>query len=837
MVLENINEKIELELNYNYNQIFAIGYLEYKFIVPLLAYDENFDKWYAFEKGEAGSRLVVWHSNFEEKTPLYEKFSQNELFAIKRIILTTNYNPDDPNSLSHCTYFNQLESLVNNDKIIDVFEGELNLTNQTFKPYITKYFDLFQENYIFDRLFLVKSGEYAYGPFRATRLLDGTYIELKNSRGIINRYKAPEYCYLEVTINSINRIIIKSLKSISEFIVESIDFKSKNELINWVKNELKEFKPDLFLEYKDLIEKLKRIDFNAKQKQDRYDRVIKLFSEGIESENIKRNFFYEIEKTASFQDVIEQLSKEKLALQNQIRDLESKTKDMVHNFTQQQEKRELLDNEIELLNSQMTQKIQEIEEQKVKVFNDEIKNKQEKIEQLDKKIADQADIIEKVEYYNKLDDIKNEVNQLEEDKRDLEFVNNGLKKDFIQNQKNAHKILNDLIKAKTQFDFLSGRELTPNNSREKEFSNITIDNFEGDLRDYFETVHQKLLKCGRKYPIHFIANILICIYQNMFTIFAGLPGTGKTTLARKITGIIAPKNRAVEIPVARGWTSQKDIIGFSNPLSKQFHPAATGLYDLLKQLDYEYENKHFLKSPLSFVILDEANLSPLEHYWATFYNLTDTVSTENNPLSIELGKNERLRFTNNLRFIGTMNYDQTTEDLSPRLIDRVNIIRLEPNTFENYNDSFNEVEPVCLNQETVIKMFGLDDFANLVINRELTQNLTDKEKEIFDKIEEQLKELGIFISPRVKKSIIDYCSIGRQVMNEDLKPLDYCIAQRVLTQINLQGDLSKKLDELNEIFENMNLKESQAKKVLTMIIQKAKLENYTHDNFNYFLID
>jgi ABC-type Mn2+/Zn2+ transport system ATPase subunit len=56
----------------------------------------------------------------------------------------------------------------------------------------------------------------------------------------------------------------------------------------------------------------------------------------------------------------------------------------------------------------------------------------------------------------------------------------------------------------------------------------------------------------------------------MLTIFAGLPGTGKSTLDRKIANILSPAERIVEIPVARGWTSQKDIIGFVNPLTPPF---------------------------------------------------------------------------------------------------------------------------------------------------------------------------------------------------------------------------------------------------------------------------
>ena len=174
-------------------------------------------------------------------------------------------------------------------------------------------------------------------------------------------------------------------------------------------------------------------------------------------------------------------------------------------------------------------------------------------------------------------------------------------------------------------------------------------------------------------------NLLISIFQNTLTVFAGVPGTGKTTLARLLSNILAPKDRIREVSVNRGWSSQKDFIGFVNPLTKKFHSSSTDIYSLLKQMDYETKEKMFLESPLSFIILDEANLSPLEHYWSSFYNLTDS----SGKLEIQLGHKEKVEFHNNLRFIGTINYDHTTEELSPRVLDRINIIQLPSNTESN----------------------------------------------------------------------------------------------------------------------------------------------------------
>lgn len=75
-----------------------------------------------------------------------------------------------------------------------------------------------------------------------------------------------------------------------------------------------------------------------------------------------------------------------------------------------------------------------------------------------------------------------------------------------------------------------------------------------------------------------------------------------------------------------------------------------------------------------FIMLDEANLSPIEYYWADFMRLTDRSSYSDSYINI--GIEHELYVPKTLRFLATINTDQTTESLSPRLIDRACIIKL-----------------------------------------------------------------------------------------------------------------------------------------------------------------
>jgi len=56
---------------------------------------------------------------------------------------------------------------------------------------------------------------------------------------------------------------------------------------------------------------------------------------------------------------------------------------------------------------------------------------------------------------------------------------------------------------------------------------------------------------------------------------------------------------------------------------------------------------------MAYVLLDEANLSPIEHYWSTFMGMTDGRRND-----LHLGDTV-VRIPDHLRFVATINYDRT----------------------------------------------------------------------------------------------------------------------------------------------------------------------------------
>ncbi len=402
-----------------------------------------------------------------------------------------------------------------------------------------------------------------------------------------------------------------------------------------------------------------------------------------------------------------------------------------------------------------------------------------------------------------------------------------MKSEFTSEQKNAQEKLAELVKGKTHFDFISGRDLSEQESEIFNYLNFKIiDQYnQNQYRDFRNELVTIFRQNNRNFETHYIDNLLISIFQNTLTILAGVPGTGKTTLARLLTNILVPKEKIREVSVNRGWTSQKDFIGFVNPLTKKFHSSSTDIYSLLKQLNYEANDEDlYLNSPMAFIILDEANLSPLEHYWSSFYNLTDSSGM----LEMKLGHNETVKFPNNLRFIGTINYDHTTEELSPRVLDRINIIQLNKTEDISFNEFSNsKIENIQLSFQRCIEFFELSFNSSSL-------KIEDKIEKGYKEIKNEFKNLKIFISPRVEISIKRYINLASKYMSDVNKPLDYCVSQRLLPLINFQGSDNKtKLEALRE-----KLKEHKCEisiRILEEIISIGTEKGIYEDNFNYFL--
>ncbi len=327
-----------------------------------------------------------------------------------------------------------------------------------------------------------------------------------------------------------------------------------------------------------------------------------------------------------------------------------------------------------------------------------------------------------------------------------------------------------------------------------------------------------------KYSKNTIVNLLLCTSLGFLTIFSGDPGIGKTSICRILAhslGLDHPivqdtnvfTERYLLVAVGRGWNSKRDLIGYYNPLSKRIEKNNCNLYDAMKLLHFESQDSKF---PM-IILLDEANLSPMEYYWGDFVNICDTFNRESRNVnnSINLGENEVLRIPKTLRFLATINNDHTTETISPRLIDRAFVVSL-PSSSYSYND------------EALKEFDGFNSPISIEkINSCIESHRSSMEEtanSIFENIKDRFRRIKQPLSPRIEEDVINYCSVAQNLLEKErsaepsIVALDYAMCQKAITKISGNGlEYREWLEELKTYCEGqfLTMTASQLDKIIS----------------------
>ena len=149
-------------------------------------------------------------------------------------------------------------------------------------------------------------------------------------------------------------------------------------------------------------------------------------------------------------------------------------------------------------------------------------------------------------------------------------------------------------------------------------------------------------------------------------------------------------------------------------LTKAFEENNREVFEGLRLLDME-QKKGLHKWPF-IILLDEANLSPMEYYWADFMNICDDLD---NNSSINLGNNNVFHIPETLHFLATINNDHTTETLSPRLIDRAWVITLPKNSSIQYNREIPKDLIRNITWDEIKKVFTIAGYEKKGFDREI----------------------------------------------------------------------------------------------------------------------
>lgn len=175
-------------------------------------------------------------------------------------------------------------------------------------------------------------------------------------------------------------------------------------------------------------------------------------------------------------------------------------------------------------------------------------------------------------------------------------------------------------------------------------------------------------KNGFNFNEELIRRFILSLETKPFLILTGISGSGKTKIAELYSEYLEEKGRGSQliIPVGSNWNDNKKLLGFKNPLIED-NDASYQETDLVKFI--KIANNNLDKTYV--VILDEMNLSYTEKYFADFLSALETRNHE-----IKLPNGEIIIWSNNLKIIGTINEDETTHTISPKVLDRANVIEM-----------------------------------------------------------------------------------------------------------------------------------------------------------------
>lgn len=366
-----------------------------------------------------------------------------------------------------------------------------------------------------------------------------------------------------------------------------------------------------------------------------------------------------------------------------------------------------------------------------------------------------------------------------------ELINNRLQQESVSINNQADLVLDNLASETTVQESIV--ELTKPSSEML----INIDSSVKNDELIINTMEYHSQKRGLFYNIKDFVNIHTSLKCNNLVILSGMSGTGKSAIvdiyarALGINSSANPdENRLLVIPVRPSWNDDSDLLGYVDLIHMVYRASDSGFVDfLVKSQREENKNKLFL------VCFDEMNLARVEHYFSQFLSILERPVTQREiqlydkqyigrlynsadyPNCIKLG--------DNIRFIGTVNIDESTYHFSDKVLDRANVIQL--NILDYSKDWIKK------NYGTLSNInWSVDDY-DLITTKNAEIEMSEVQSFLWDihmLLQSASSKYGV--GPRIVKSIKLYLlNLPKNEMGGFTysDAIDYQIEQRVLTKV------------------------------------------------------
>lgn len=305
-----------------------------------------------------------------------------------------------------------------------------------------------------------------------------------------------------------------------------------------------------------------------------------------------------------------------------------------------------------------------------------------------------------------------------------------------------------------------------------------------------------------------IANFHTAIKTGNLVILAGMSGTGKSALVDTYAKALGIGKNVLMIPVRPSWNDDSDLLGYVDLIHMVYRPSDTGFINKIVEASRpENKNKIYL------ICLDEMNLARVEHYFSQFLSILEKpVGSRELVLYDEQYAGQlynsskypqRISLGDNVKFIGTVNIDESTYHFSDKVLDRANVISLE---VLDYSQPHNWKEDKY--RAAITPEWTNEDFDKLTKKDDVAITNQGRIREFLWSVHIMLHEVNasLGVGPRIVKSIEAYlrnlpeCESEYALSVED--GLDYQVAQRILTKIRGPEEQLKELFQVGDSGDN-----------------------------------
>ncbi|MFN9839642.1 MAG: AAA family ATPase [Pseudanabaena sp.] len=343
--------------------------------------------------------------------------------------------------------------------------------------------------------------------------------------------------------------------------------------------------------------------------------------------------------------------------------------------------------------------------------------------------------------------------------------------------------------------------------------------------------HQQLQKEGlqvsRNIANSFLLSMLSGFYSGGIVLLNGSVGVGKTSIVKHSAKLIG--GSCAIIPVRPAWIEPADLLGFFDPIHEIFRP--TSFLTALKNAETDRER-------LNLICLDELNLAKIENYASDLLskleysrefresNELDEAKDDNSILlfsddierelwqeidylekqeqleSKQKARQQRLKMflqkwrshqpvPQNMILLGTLNSDETTYDLSPKVIDRSYTITYPIADFNQLpkqvtNQAATQINSISSSKLRQVLHDGYKKNWDLVINGK-SQNwvkIQQWQKDYFA----EASALGIPLGYRTMKDYAVFCAIADWLELNQKEAFGHFLFTKILPRITFFKD-------------------------------------------------